>query len=203
MSSQTAWLLMMSLFRQVLWFVALCRVKGNDMAILWGHGSPLAKTESYAMCSNITSTVLFVLRYYRYVWLMSNILSVCKWKYENKSTNYLCWIVTKSYWSSFICTGQELDFLNFYINKFTCAIHFFHQMVDFTFWSSTYIWRICTICYKRKFEMIVDNLTVVYFYSHLYTTLFPDKIVKSNHYRHIFFHEKKNDQQFPSFFLPA
>lgn len=58
------------------------------MAILWGHGSPLAKTESYAMCSNITSTVLFVLRYYRYVWLMSNILSVCKWKYENKSTNY-------------------------------------------------------------------------------------------------------------------
>lgn len=89
MSSQTAWLLMMSLFRQVLWFVALCRVKGNNMAILWGHGSPLAKTESYAMCSNITSTVLFVLRYYRYVWLMSNILSVCKWKYENKSTNIL------------------------------------------------------------------------------------------------------------------
>lgn len=45
----------------------------------------------------------------------------------------MCWIVTKSYWSSFICTGQELDFLNFYINKFTCAIHFFHQMVDLHF----------------------------------------------------------------------
>lgn len=100
-------------------------------------------------------------------------------------------MVTKSYWSSFICTGQELVFLNFYTNKFTCAIHFFHQMLDFTFWSSTCIWRICTICYKRKFEMIVDNLTVVYFYAHLYSTLFPGKIVKSNHYRHIFFQEKK------------
>lgn len=95
----------------------------------------------------------------------------------NLQITEMCWIVTKSYWSSFICTGQELDFLNFYINKFTCAIHFFHQMVDFTFWSSTCIWRICTICYKRKFEMIVDNLTVVYFYAHLYTTLFPGKIV--------------------------
>lgn len=102
----------------------------------------------------------------------------------------MCWMVTKSYWSSFICTGQELVFLNFYTNKFTCAIHFFHQMLDFTFWSSTCIWRICTICYKRKFEMIVDNLTVVYFYAHLYSTLFPGKIVKSNH-RHIFFQEKK------------
>lgn len=112
----------------------------------------------------------------------------------------MCWMVTKSYWSSFICTGQELDFLNFYINKFTCAIHFFHQMLDFTFWSSTCIWRICTICYKRKFEMIVDNLTVVYFYAHLYSTLFPGKIVKSNHYRHIFFHEKKTISNFHHFF---
>lgn len=103
----------------------------------------------------------------------------------------MCWMVTKSYWSSFICTGQELVFLNFYTNKFTCAIHFFHQMLDLTFWSSTCIWRIWTICYKRKFEMIVDNLTVVYFYAHLYSTLFPGKIVKSNHYRHIFFQEKK------------
>lgn len=48
--------------------------------------------------------------------------------------------------------------------------------------------------------MIVDNLTVVYFYAHLYTTLFPGKIVKSNRYRH-FFPGKKNDQQFPSFFF--
>lgn len=30
--------------------------------------------------------------------------------------------------------------------------------------------------------MIVDNLAVVYFYAHLYTTLFPGKIVKSNHF---------------------
>lgn len=118
----------------------------------------------------------------------------------NLQITEMCWIVTKSYWSSFICTGQELDFLNFYTNKFTCAIHFFHQMVDFTFWSSTYIWRICTICYKRQFEMIVDNLTVVYFYAHLYTTLFPGKIVKSNHYRHIFFHEKKTISNFHHFF---
>lgn len=121
----------------------------------------------------------------------------------NLQITEMCWIVTKSYWSSFICTGQELDFLNFYTNKFTCAIHFFHQMVDFTFWSSTCIWRICTICYKRKFEMIVDDLTVVYFYAHLYTTLFPGKIVKSNHYRHIFSPGKKNDQQFPSFFFAS
>lgn len=154
------------------------------MAILWGHGSPLAKTESYAMCSNITSTVLFVLWYYRYVWLCAN-----ESMKINLQITEMSWIVTKSYWSSFICTGQELDFLNFYTNKFTCAIHFFHQMLDFTFWSSTCIWHICTICYKRKFEMIVDNLTVVYFYAHLYTTLFPGKIVKSNHYIHIFFQE--------------
>lgn len=121
----------------------------------------------------------------------------------NLQITEMCWIVTKSYWSSFICTGQELDFLNFYTNKFTCAIHFFHQMLDFTFWSSTCIWRICTICYKRKFEMIVDNLTVVYFYAHLYTTLFPGKIVKSNHYRHIFFQDKKMISNFHHFFFAS
>lgn len=65
------------------------------MVIFWGYGLLLVKIWSYVMCSNIILIVLFVLRYYRYVWLMLNILFVCKWKYENKFINY--WNVLNSY----------------------------------------------------------------------------------------------------------
>lgn len=108
----------------------------------------------------------------------------------NLQITEMCWMVKKSYWS----------FFNFYKNKFTCAIHFFIKWLTLHFDPQHAFGVSVQFVIRGSLEVIVDNLTVVYFYAHLYTTLFPGKIVKSNHYRHIFFQEKKNDQQFLSFF---
>lgn len=111
----------------------------------------------------------------------------------NLQITEMCWMVKKGYWSWTFLTFTQTNLLVqhiFFIKWLTLHFdpqHAFDVSVQFVI--------------RGSLEVTVDYLAVVYFYAHLYTTLFPGKIVKSNHNRHIFFQQKKNDQQFPSFFF--
>lgn len=125
----------------------------------------------------------------------------------------MCWMVThKKMGEVFFALVRNGTLITFTQTKLIVQliVHFFYQLVDFTFWCSTCIWCISSFKYPYLAQRVirgsfeVDYLAVIYIYAHLYKTPFPGKIVKSNHYRYILFQEKKKQWAFSIiFFLPA